>query len=56
MGTEVRKQDCTACKVVGAGGCFAGAIYAMYVRAGTPPPSSNRHWLATIAIGTNLSS
>ena len=43
--------DCTACKLVGAGGCFAGAAYAMYERAKIPVANKNRIWLSIISVG-----
>ena len=43
--------DCTACRVVGAGGCFAGAIYAFHQRSQLPTTNRNRHWLAVIGLG-----
>lgn len=46
-----RKADCFACKLVGAGGCFAGAWYALFERARMPASNRNRHWLGAIAMG-----
>ena len=46
-----RKADCFACKLVGAGGCFAGAWYALFQRARMPATNRNRHWLGAIAVG-----
>lgn len=46
-----RKADCFACKLVGAGGCFAGAWYALFERARMPVSNRNRHWLGAIAVG-----
>ena len=45
------KEDCTGCKVVGAGGCFAGAVYALHQRSQLAKSNRNRHWLAAIAFG-----
>ena len=47
--------DCTACKLVGAGGCFAGAAYAMYERAKIPVAGKNRIWLSIISVGGHRS-
>lgn len=44
--------DCTSCRLVGAGGCFAGAVYAMYERSKLPSNSKNRIWLSVIGVGT----
>lgn len=46
--------DCTSCRLVGAGGCFAGAVYAMYERSKLPSNSKNRIWLSVIGVGTFL--
>ena len=43
--------DCTSCKLVGAGGCFAGAAYALYERSRIPPGGKNRVWLSIIGVG-----
>ncbi len=45
--------DCASCKVIGAGGCFAGAMYAFYQRAHLPSTASNRNrqWLAMVGAG-----
>jgi hypothetical protein len=43
--------DCTSCKLVGAGGCFAGAAYALYERSRLPPGGKNRVWLSVIGVG-----
>ena len=43
--------DCTSCKVIGAGGCFAGGAYALYLRSKFPNTSTNRRWLAVLGIG-----
>ena len=51
-GGEVRNiPDCTSCKAVGAGGCFAGAVYALYERSKLPVGNRNRHLLAVIGLG-----
>lgn len=49
--SESRKADCPACKLIGAGGCFAGAWYAMFERARLPSTNRNRHFLGAIAVG-----
>ena len=49
--SEGRKTDCPACKLIGAGGCFAGAWYAMFERARLPSTNRNRHFLGAIAVG-----
>lgn len=46
-----RRADCAACRLVGAGGCFAGAWYALFQRARLPANNRNRHWLGAIAVG-----
>ena len=43
--------DCTSCKVVGAGGCFAGALYAFHTRSTLASSNRNRHWLALVGAG-----
>lgn len=43
--------DCTSCRLVGAGGCFAGALYAVYERSKLPATNRNRHWLTAIGVG-----
>ncbi len=45
------KPGCTGCKVVGTGGCLAGAVYAFSQRSKLPITSKNRHWLAAIGVG-----
>ena len=54
--TEIQtsKHDCTSCKLVGAGGCFAGAVYAFYSRSQLPVSNSNRRWLAIIGLGEGV--
>lgn len=52
-GSELKKEDCMGCKMVGAGGCFAGAVYALHQRSQLPSGSRNRHWLAAITVGKN---
>ena len=47
--------DCTSCKLVGAGGCFAGAAYAMFERSKIPSSSKNRVWLSVIGVGMSHS-
>ena len=42
---------CGSCKAIGAGGCFAGAVYALFERSKLPSTNKNRHWLAVIGIG-----
>lgn len=44
-------SDCTSCKVIGAGGCFAGALYALHERSKVPITNKNRRWLTVIGIG-----
>ena len=44
--------DCTSCKLVGAGGCFAGAAYALYERSRIPYTNKNRFWLSVVGVGT----
>ena len=51
QGDASGKADCPACKLIGAGGCFAGAWYALFERARLPVNNRNRHWLGAIAIG-----
>ena len=51
QGDASGKADCPACKLIGAGGCFAGAWYALFERARLPANNRNRHWLGAIAIG-----
>lgn len=46
--------DCTSCKLVGAGGCFAGAVYALYERSKIPTGGKNRAWLTVIGVGEYL--
>ena len=46
-----RIPDCTSCKLIGAGGCFAGAVYAVYERSKLPSTNKNRHWLTVIGVG-----
>lgn len=43
--------DCTSCKWIGAGGCFAGAAYAMFQRSQMPATNRNRQWLALLGVG-----
>lgn len=43
--------DCTSCKIIGTGGCFAGAMYALHERSKLPVSNRNRHWLGLIGIG-----
>ena len=43
--------DCTSCKWIGAGGCFAGAAYAIHQRSQMPATNRNRQWLALIGVG-----
>lgn len=50
------KRDCFACKVIGAGGCFAGALYALYQRAQMPATNRNRHFLAALSVGQHSTS
>ena len=51
MGESQAVGDCTSCRYIGAGGCFAGAAYAMFERSKLPVvPNRNRHWLAAISI------
>jgi len=45
------RPDCQSCKLVGAGGCFAGAVYAFYQRNTLPAANRNRQWLAIIGTG-----
>ena len=45
------KEDCFGCRSVGAGGCFAGAVYLLYQRSQLPKINDNRHWLAALAFG-----
>lgn len=54
-GDVSRKADCAACKLIGAGGCFAGAWYALFERARLPPNNRNRRWLGAIAVGESCS-
>ena len=51
QGDTSRKADCSACRLIGAGGCFAGAWYALFERARLPANNRNRRWLGAIAIG-----
>lgn len=44
-------MDCVSCKMIGAGGCFAGALYVMYERNRMAPANKNRHWLLGISLG-----
>ena len=44
--------DCTSCKLVGAGGCFAGAAYALYERSRIAHTNKNRFWLTVVGVGT----
>ena len=46
--------DCTSCKWIGAGGCFAGAAYAVFQRSKMPATNSNRQWLALIGVGKSV--
>ncbi len=46
--------DCTSCKLIGAGGCFAGAVYALYERSKLPLTNKNRRWLTVIGVGKGL--
>ena len=48
---EPSMSDCTSCKMVGAGGCFAGAAYALYERSRIPQNSKNRLWLSVVGVG-----
>ena len=44
--------DCTGCKVVGAGGCFAGALYALHLRSKFPSSEKKfRFWLGALGLG-----
>jgi len=49
-----RIPDCTSCKLIGAGGCFAGAVYAVYERSKLPSTNKNRHWLTVIGVGRSM--
>ncbi len=44
-------SDCASCKVIGARGCFAGAVYAFYQRAQLPTSKKHRQWLALVGTG-----
>lgn len=44
-------RDCFSCKIIGAGGCFAGALYAIYLRAQMPATRTSRHWLVALSVG-----
>ena len=44
------RPDCTSCRMVGAGGCFAGAAYALYERSKIPPNGRNRLWLSIVGV------
>ena len=48
---KTESKDCTGCKLVGTGGCFAGAVYAIYQRSQLPATNKNRKWLTVIAVG-----
>jgi hypothetical protein len=52
MSSTLTKDDCFACKMTGAVGCFAGALFALHQRAQLPVGNKNRHWL--MAIGTGI--
>lgn len=48
---EKHVLDCIGCKIVGAGGCFAGALYAFHERSKLSSSNRNRHWLGLIGAG-----
>ena len=43
-----KSNDCIQCKIVGAGGCFAASLYAVYQRQ-KAPSMKNRFVLSVIA-------
>ncbi len=51
MSPAVESKDCFSCKLVGAGGCFGGALYVMYERSRLVKSNVNKHWLLALSVG-----